>query len=74
MDAEAGDLVVLPFTYTDLSSSKQRPALVLSPAWYNQENEDALFAYVTSVPQDPEDRFAVHVTSQEIASGSPVTV
>lgn len=65
---EAGDVVVLPFPYTDLRSRKLRPALVLSPAWYNAANEDALLAYVTSVPQDSP--LALPLTDDELAKGS----
>jgi mRNA interferase MazF len=38
-----GDIVLVTFPFTDLSSSKQRPALVLF-----SENEDAVLAFITS--------------------------
>ena len=38
-----GDIVLVTFPFTDLSSSKQRPALVLYA-----ENEDAILAFITS--------------------------
>lgn len=65
----AGEVVVLPFPYTDLSSSKQRPALVVSPAWYNDEGPDALFAYVTSVEQPEDDPFSIPLTEEGLADG-----
>jgi mRNA interferase MazF len=39
-----GDIVVLPFSYTDLASSKRRPALVL----LNTDDGDLLVARITS--------------------------
>lgn len=72
MTFEAGKLVVLPFPYTDLSSSKQRPALVVSPSWYNDASLDSLFAYVTSVEQPEADPFAFHLEDGDIAEGALV--
>lgn len=68
MPLDAGDFAVLPFPYTDMASSKLRPALVLSAAWHNAANQDGLFAYVTSVPQD--DPFAFPVTDSMLAHGA----
>lgn len=64
----AGHVVVVPFPYTDLSKTKRRPAFVLTPEGYNRGARDLLLAYVTSVPQ--EDRWAVGVTDEALASGS----
>lgn len=72
MTLSAGDLVVLPFPYTDLTSSKQRPALAVSPGWYNDGSPDALFAYVTSVEQAEEDPFSLPLTAEHLESGQLV--
>lgn len=63
----AGDVVVLPFPYTDLASEKQRPALVLTPPRYNETQPDVLAAYVTSVKQTGP--YAVEITDDEMARG-----
>jgi mRNA interferase MazF len=43
-----GDVVLVPFPFTDLSSAKQRPALVVSPDAFNAVREDVLVAAITS--------------------------
>ncbi|SFC95611.1 mRNA interferase MazF [Thiohalospira halophila DSM 15071] len=45
MTGEPGSLVAIPFPYTDLSTSKRRPALVLTSP---DEREDFLVLAVTS--------------------------
>ena len=44
---EPWDIVLLPFPFTDLSSSKKRPAIVLSPRVYNL-NQDVVVLFLTS--------------------------
>jgi mRNA interferase MazF len=43
-----GDIVLVPFPFTDLRSAKQRPALVISPDALNSVREDLLLAGITS--------------------------
>lgn len=43
-----GDVVLVPFPFTDLSSAKQQPALVISPDAFNAVREDVLAAAITS--------------------------
>ncbi len=43
-----GDIVLVPFPFTDLSSSKRRPALVVSPDWFNSSNQDLVLVGITS--------------------------
>lgn len=40
-----GDLVIVPFPYTDLSASKSRPALVI---WSDKRGEDLILLAITS--------------------------
>lgn len=67
MTLDAGDVVLVPFPYTDLSSRKQRPALVLTPASYNRRHADVLVAYVTSKRQ--QSRWAVRVDAADLVEG-----
>ena len=49
-----GDIVLVPFPFTDLSSSKRRPALVVSPDWFNSSNQDLVLVAITSqIGDDP---------------------
>ena len=43
-----GDIVLVPFPFTDLTAIKQRPALVLSPERLNKLRADLIVAAVTS--------------------------
>ena len=43
-----GDIVLVSFPFTDLSSSKRRPALVVSPDSFNDAGSDLVLAAVTS--------------------------
>lgn len=43
-----GDVVLVPFPFTDLTAIKQRPALVISPERLNQVRPDIVVAAITS--------------------------
>jgi mRNA interferase MazF len=43
-----GDVVLVPFPFTDLSSAKQRPGLVISADAFNSTRDDVLVAAITS--------------------------
>ena len=43
-----GDVVLVSFPFTDLTSSKRRPALVISPNSLNQLNQDLVLVAITS--------------------------
>ena len=38
-----GDIILVPFPFTDLSTAKQRPALVISKNNYNSKTDDIIF-------------------------------
>lgn len=43
-----GDIVLIPIPFTDLTSSKKRPVLVISNDVYNRNTDDFVVAAVTS--------------------------
>ena len=47
MNYKKWDIVLVPFPFTDLSSIKKRPGLIVSPDEYNT-NQDLVIAFVTS--------------------------
>ena len=50
-----GDIVLVSFPFTDLTSSKRRPALVVSPDRFNDALQDLVLVALTSrlTGQDP---------------------
>lgn len=60
MAFQRGDVVLIPFPYTDLSATKTRPAVVVSSRRYHEVRPDLLVAYVSSQIQGA-DRFMDHV-------------
>jgi len=58
-----GDIVVIPFPFSDLSGSKNRPTLVLS----DLPGEDIILCQVTSNGNDP---YAIQIDNKSFASGS----
>lgn len=45
---EFGDVILVPFPFTDQTISKKRPAVVLSSAAYHRERPDIIIMAVTS--------------------------
>jgi mRNA interferase MazF len=51
-----GDVVLVPFPFTDLTQQKARPAVVLSSREFNQQSPDVILVAVSSqVPDSPGD-------------------
>jgi mRNA interferase MazF len=45
---EFGDIVLIPFPFTDQSSTKRRPAVIISSAAYHRSRHDVLVMAITS--------------------------
>ena len=67
MRLDAGDIALLPFPYADLTTTKRRPTLVLTPASYHQAHPDAVVAYMTSQPQ--RGPWTLRIDADDLASG-----
>lgn len=63
------DIILVPFPFTNLSSSKKRPALILSPEQYNLMG-DILIAFITSNLQSI-DKFGDYQLLQWKQAGLP---
>lgn len=59
-----GDVVVVPFPFSDLSFSKKRPALVLA----DLPGEDILLCQITS--KEIKDQFSVSLAETDFRTGS----
>jgi mRNA interferase MazF len=59
-----GEVVIIPFPFSDLSGSKRRPALVLA----DLPGDDILLCQITS--QNTKDNFAVSLNISDFQNGS----
>ena len=59
-----GDVVVVPFPFSDLTQAKRRPALVISAL----EGDDLILCQITS--QYIRDNYAVSLTDKDFQTGS----
>ena len=57
-----GDIVLIPFPFTDLSGQKVRPALVLFAA---ARGEDCIVAFISSRPTRKPQRFEIAITASK---------
>lgn len=59
-----GDVVVVPFPFSDLTRAKKRPALVLAEL----EGDDLVLCQITS--QNIRDNYAVLISDEDFATGN----
>ena len=59
-----GDIVVIPFPFSDLSQAKRRPALVVA----SLKGDDLILCQITS--QKIRDEYAVHFDGSDIVGGT----
>ncbi|MBI2144443.1 type II toxin-antitoxin system PemK/MazF family toxin [Candidatus Woesearchaeota archaeon] len=64
---EQGDVVLVPFPFTDLSTMKQRPALVISKNGYNIKTDDIITCGITSNLENSEN--SVLIEDADVAEG-----
>ncbi len=48
MTYDQWDIVLIPFPFTNLTITKKRPALIISPSAFNREFEAAIIMFITS--------------------------
>ena len=63
-----GDIILIPIPFTDLSSSKRRPVLVLSNNDYNSKTDDIVVAAITSniLLKD----YSINITTDDLVDGN----
>jgi mRNA interferase MazF len=72
---EQGDIVLVPVPFTDLSSQKRRPVIVISNDAYNRSAQDVVVVAMTSNPAVAAHSFRIRSTDLvEGALNRPGTV
>jgi len=59
-----GDIVVIPFPFSDLTGAKRRPVLVIT----NLKGEDLILCQITS--KKVRDEYAITITEKDFEEGS----
>ncbi|WP_240473265.1 MULTISPECIES: type II toxin-antitoxin system PemK/MazF family toxin [Bacillaceae] len=62
-----GDIVLIPVPFTDLTSRKQRPVLIISNDSYNNFTEDIIVVAITSKLKDLD--YSVIIDSADLTEG-----
>ena len=65
---EQGDVVLIPIPFTDLSSRKRRPVIVISNDAYNRRTADIVVVAMTSNPTPADYSFTI--TSSDLVRGT----
>ncbi|MBX3059445.1 MAG: type II toxin-antitoxin system PemK/MazF family toxin [Anaerolineae bacterium] len=65
---EQGDIVLVPVPFTDLSSQKRRPVIVISTNQYNQQSPDMIVVAMTSRPLQTSYGFTI--TNNDLEKGN----
>lgn len=70
MTFQKGDIVLIPFPYTDLSATKTRPAVVVSSETYHNFCSELLLAYISSQVSKAHPKLD-HIVADWASSGLP---
>jgi len=63
-----GDILLIPIPFTDLSSHKRRPVIVVSNDQYNRKTSDIVVVAMTSNPQVTD--YSLSITSSDLVEGA----
>ena len=68
---DQGSLVLVPFPFTNLTSFKKRPAIVVSPNWFNYIQEDiVLIAVTSSISQPMNKKVEILLSKENVSEGA----
>ena len=65
---EQGDIVLIPVPFTDLSSQKRRPVIIISNDAYNHKTKDLVVVAMTSNPASV--GYGFTITSADLEKGT----
>lgn len=63
-----GDILLIPVPFTDLTSSKRRPVIVLSNNMYNSNTDDIIVAAITSNVLSK--KYSILITNNDLIEGN----
>jgi mRNA interferase MazF len=63
-----GEIVLIPVPFTDLTSARRRPVIVISNDQYNSSLEDIIVVAMTSNPHST--RYSFVVTPTDLVAGA----
>jgi mRNA interferase MazF len=63
-----GDILLIPIPFTDLSSKKRRPVIVISNDGYNRKSSDVIVVAMTSNPQVTD--YSLSISSSDLVEGA----
>jgi len=63
-----GEIVLIPFPFSDLSIVKQRPVLIISKDAYNNETEDVIICGITSNLKNAS--YSILIDNEDLTEGS----
>ena len=63
-----GDILLIPIPFSDLSSQKRRPVIVISNDQYNSKTRDVVVVAMTSNPQVTD--YCFPITSSDLVKGA----
>jgi mRNA interferase MazF len=68
-----GEVVLVPFGYTDSENVKRRPAAVVSANWYNRSRDDCILVAITSTIHSPLERDEVLIVGAEVKNAGLIS-
>lgn len=68
---EQGEIVIVPIPFTNLTSNKRRPALVISLKHYNYITDDLIVMAITSNLTDKE--YCININNYDMETGDLLT-
>jgi mRNA interferase MazF len=63
-----GDILLIPIPFTDLSSKKRRPVIVISNDQYNRKTSDVIVFAMTTNPQVTD--YSLSINSSDLVEGA----
>lgn len=64
-----GDLILVPFPFTDLSATRRRPAVVVSPDHFHRTADDVVLVAVTAQPPAAPSDMDLGLVQNDLAFG-----